>query len=150
VRSSHGCGRATCASVARTLLALFALVAPLQRPPGFAGYPAAAEVALWRHAPLSRSLWQLLYCHDMTMYVEINRLRAAELSDARAITSVVEAAYRHYVPRLGSPPRPMLDDYEQVIARSQVTVALDRSAIIGVIVLDRNARGFFIDTRWST
>lgn len=37
--------------------------------------------------------------------------RAAKLSDAPAIGSLVELAYGHYVERIGFSPRPMEDDY---------------------------------------
>jgi ribosomal protein S18 acetylase RimI-like enzyme len=72
-------------------------------------------------------------------------LRAAEVSDAPAITSLVELAYGHYVERIGFPPRPMQDDYTEVMKSSQVTVAEDQTAIVGVIVLNTDAEGFFID-----
>jgi ribosomal protein S18 acetylase RimI-like enzyme len=71
--------------------------------------------------------------------------RAARDSDAPAIASLVEAAYGHYVERIGFPPRPMQDDYTQVIGNSEVTVAEDEAAIIGVIVLSTDEEGFFID-----
>ena len=72
-------------------------------------------------------------------------LRRARIADAPAITSLVQLAYGHYVGRIGFPPRPMEDDYTEVIASSQVTVAEDHAAIAGVIVLNTDAEGFFID-----
>jgi ribosomal protein S18 acetylase RimI-like enzyme len=72
-------------------------------------------------------------------------LRAAEPSDAPAIASLVALAYGHYVERIGFPPRPMQDDYTEVIKSSQVTVAEDQEAIVGVIVLNADDEGFFID-----
>lgn len=72
-------------------------------------------------------------------------LRAAKASDAPAIASLVELAYGHYVERIGFAPRPMQDDYTQVIRSSQVTIAEDQAAIIGVIVLNADPEGFFID-----
>ena len=72
-------------------------------------------------------------------------MRTATAADAPAISLLVDAAYRHYVERIGFPPRPMQDDYTQVIRKAQVTVAEDDAAIIGVIVLGVDAEGFFID-----
>ena len=72
-------------------------------------------------------------------------LRAAKASDAPAIASLVELAYGHYVERIGFPPHPMQDDYTQVIRTSQVTVSEDQAAIVGVIVLNTDDEGFFID-----
>jgi N-acetylglutamate synthase-like GNAT family acetyltransferase len=72
-------------------------------------------------------------------------LRAAKASDAPAIASLVELAYGHYVERIGFLPRPMLDDYTQVIRKNRVTVAEAHAAIVGVIVLNNDDEGFFID-----
>jgi ribosomal protein S18 acetylase RimI-like enzyme len=72
-------------------------------------------------------------------------LRTAKASDAPAIASLVELAYGHYVERIGFAPRPMQDDYTKVIRRAQVTVAERQGAIIGVIVLNADDEGFFID-----
>lgn len=35
-------------------------------------------------------------------------VRKAKPSDAAAMKRCVEAAYRHYIPRMGKPPGPML------------------------------------------
>lgn len=72
-------------------------------------------------------------------------LRPATSSDAPAVAALVKAAYTHYVERIGFPPRPMQDDYAQVIRRSHVTIAEDQATVVGVIVLDTDDEGFFID-----
>jgi ribosomal protein S18 acetylase RimI-like enzyme len=72
-------------------------------------------------------------------------LRRAHAEDAQAVASLVGAAYGHYVDRIGFPPRPMTDDYTQVIRSKQVTVAETETAIVGVIVLGADDEGFFID-----
>jgi ribosomal protein S18 acetylase RimI-like enzyme len=72
-------------------------------------------------------------------------LRRAHTADAPAVAALVDAAYRHYVERIGFPPRPMLDDYVQVIRDMQVTVAESRAIVLGVIVLNSNKKGFVID-----
>lgn len=61
------------------------------------------------------------------------------------MTELVEAAYGHYVERLGMRPRPMTDDYAAVIQRAQVTVLESEAAIVGVIVLAVTEEGLVID-----
>jgi ribosomal protein S18 acetylase RimI-like enzyme len=61
------------------------------------------------------------------------------------VAELVDAAYGHYVERLGGPPRPMTDDYEEVIRTRQVTVAERDGAVAGVIVLAVTDEGFLID-----
>jgi GNAT superfamily N-acetyltransferase len=72
-------------------------------------------------------------------------LRPAEDDDASRIAALVDASYRPYIDRIGFPPRPMLDDYTQVIRHSRVTVAETQAALVGVIVLNTDNEGFFID-----
>lgn len=64
-------------------------------------------------------------------------LRRAEPADVEAITGLVQAAYSPYIARIGKPPAPMLDDYRQVIADSEVHVALQGERVAGVLVLER-------------
>jgi ribosomal protein S18 acetylase RimI-like enzyme len=61
------------------------------------------------------------------------------------VAELVAAAYGHYVERLGRPPRPMTDDYEEIIRTRQVTVAERGGAIVGVVVLAVTDEGFLID-----
>jgi ribosomal protein S18 acetylase RimI-like enzyme len=72
-------------------------------------------------------------------------LRPAEDEDAPTIAALVDTAYRPYIDRIGFPPRPMLDDYTQVIRHARVTVAETQAGIAGVIVLNADDEGFFID-----
>jgi GNAT superfamily N-acetyltransferase len=72
-------------------------------------------------------------------------LRSAEQADASKVDALVDAAYGHYVERIGMLPRPMTDDYGQVIASRQVTVAEIHGTIVGVIVLTVDEEGFLID-----
>ena len=46
------------------------------------------------------------------------RLRPATDEDVPRLTELVHAAYGHYVERIGGPPRPLTDDYAEVV-RSQ-------------------------------
>jgi hypothetical protein len=55
--------------------------------------------------------------------------------NAEAVAACVGAAYPHYIERIGKPPRPMLEDYAQVIRRHQVALAEINGAIVGVLVL---------------
>jgi ribosomal protein S18 acetylase RimI-like enzyme len=72
-------------------------------------------------------------------------LRPAEPTDAPAVAELVNAAYGHYVARIGRPPGPMNADYAQVLRDAAVTVAVDGSAIVGVLVLAETEDGFTIE-----
>ena len=63
------------------------------------------------------------------------KLRRAAPTDAPALASCVEAAYHHYIARIGQPPGPMRADYAEVIARHQVWVVEAERQIIGGLVL---------------
>jgi ribosomal protein S18 acetylase RimI-like enzyme len=72
-------------------------------------------------------------------------LRPATLADVGGLTELVHAAYAHYVERLGGPPRPMTDDYAEVVRTHWVTVAERGGAIAGVVVLGVDDEGFFVN-----
>ncbi len=72
-------------------------------------------------------------------------LRTATGADAAKVTALVNAAYGHYVERIGMVPRPMTDDYAEVIKNHRVTLAESNQAILGVIVLTVTDEGFLID-----
>jgi ribosomal protein S18 acetylase RimI-like enzyme len=72
-------------------------------------------------------------------------IRPARGADAQAIAACVDAAYRHYVVRIGKAPGPMLEDYAQVVARCQVSVAERDGVIVGVLVLAVTPEGFLLD-----
>lgn len=73
------------------------------------------------------------------------RFRRAISSDAPAITELVDAAYRHYVDRLGMLPGPMTEDYADVIATRQTTVAEIFGLTVGVLVLNGSTGQFVIE-----
>ena len=73
------------------------------------------------------------------------RLRPATESDVPSVAGLVKAAYRHYVERIGMLPRPMTDDYVEVIENRRVTVAESEGTIVWVIVLAIDNEGFFVD-----
>jgi ribosomal protein S18 acetylase RimI-like enzyme len=73
------------------------------------------------------------------------RLRPARETDVPRLAELVQAAYGHYVERIGGPPRPMTDDYAEVVRSFDVTVAERRGGIVGLIVLGVGDEGFLID-----
>jgi ribosomal protein S18 acetylase RimI-like enzyme len=73
------------------------------------------------------------------------RLRPATAEDAGELAALVDAAYRHYVDRIGRPPGPMTEDYSEVVRTRQVTVAEDGGEIVGLVVTGRTDDGFAID-----
>jgi N-acetylglutamate synthase-like GNAT family acetyltransferase len=71
--------------------------------------------------------------------------RSAEATDAARVAELVDAAYRHYVERIGMLPGPMTDDYAEVIGNRQVTVAEHHGTIVGIIALSVTDEGFLVD-----
>jgi ribosomal protein S18 acetylase RimI-like enzyme len=71
--------------------------------------------------------------------------RPATGADVSKVAALVNAAYGHYVERIGMLPRPMTDDYAEVIANRRVNVAESYGNIVGVIVLTVDDEGFLID-----
>ncbi len=72
-------------------------------------------------------------------------LRPAIGADVQQVSALVNAAYGHYVERIGMLPRPMTEDYAEVIASRRATVAESHGTIVGVIVLTVDDEGFLID-----
>ncbi len=62
-------------------------------------------------------------------------MRKAKAADLPAIHVIVQKAYSRYIPRLGRPPGPMLDDYDQLIRDGHVWVAERSGTVVGVLVL---------------
>ena len=71
--------------------------------------------------------------------------RPAAAPDASKVAELVDAAYGHYVERIGVLPGPMTDDYAEVIGTHRVTVAEQHGAVVGVIVLALTDEGFLVD-----
>jgi GNAT superfamily N-acetyltransferase len=61
------------------------------------------------------------------------------------VSACVNAAYRHYIERIGRPPGPMTDDYAEVIRERRVTVAESAGRIVGVLVLALTPDGFLLE-----
>lgn len=75
-------------------------------------------------------------------------LRPATQPDAEAVRACVTAAFEHYIPRIGKPPGPMLQDFEAQVAAGHVWIALvdDDAKPAGIIIQYENGGGFYIDT----
>jgi ribosomal protein S18 acetylase RimI-like enzyme len=73
------------------------------------------------------------------------RLRRATDADVPRLTELVQAAYGHYVERIGGAPRPLTDDYAAVVREHDVTVAERDGEIAGLIVLAAGDEGFVVD-----
>ena len=71
-------------------------------------------------------------------------VRPASVDDAPQILACVDAAYRHYIERLGKKPAPMLEDYAEAIRLHQVHVAEQGSRVVGALVLMITAEGFLL------
>lgn len=72
-------------------------------------------------------------------------LRPATIADVPRLTELAQAAYGHYVERIGGRPRPMTDDYADVVRRHRVTVAERDGRIAGMVVLEIGADGVVVD-----
>ncbi len=72
-------------------------------------------------------------------------IRPARLADAPAIAECVDAAFRHYIDRIGKPPGPMMDDYKEVVLQHRVLLMIDQTNIVGVLVLIREAASLLLD-----
>jgi GNAT superfamily N-acetyltransferase len=72
-------------------------------------------------------------------------IRPAQVDEAQQVRDVVLAAYQHYVPIIGRPPAPMLDDYASRIVAGQVWVLVREDALAGVLVLEDGPDCFLLD-----
>ena len=79
--------------------------------------------------------------HDIGAY----SFRPAHPDDARQLADLVDAAYGHYVERIGMVPGPMTDDYDRVIRDADVRLAERDGNIVGILVLDVTDEGFVIE-----
>jgi ribosomal protein S18 acetylase RimI-like enzyme len=71
--------------------------------------------------------------------------RSAMSTDSRALAGLVDAAYGHYVDRIGMVPRPMTQNYAEVITARQVTIAEVSGSAVGVLVVNAADGQFVID-----
>lgn len=73
------------------------------------------------------------------------RLRRASPADAEAITRLVDAAYRGYIPLLGRTPMPMLTDFRSAIGSHPVFVLEGDDGIAAVLELEDRGDHLWID-----
>ena len=62
-------------------------------------------------------------------------IRKAEPSEAETIAAITDAAYTKYISRIGRKPRPMTENYHQVVAEHPVWVLTLVERAVGVLVL---------------
>ena len=66
-------------------------------------------------------------------------VRAAQPGDVPAIESLVREAYEPYIPRIGSRPRPLDDDYGAIVAAGGARVVERDGRIVALLVTTRHA-----------
>ena len=74
-----------------------------------------------------------------------NELRIATADDQPAVEAIVEAAYKHYIARIGQKPRPMLDDYGALISAGRVHVMEVDGEPKGILVLISEPEAMLLD-----
>lgn len=62
-------------------------------------------------------------------------IRPATSEDRVAIEAIVRAAYAVYIPRMGKPPGPMLDDYAALIAAGSVSVIEESDGSLAALIV---------------
>lgn len=72
-------------------------------------------------------------------------IRRAEPEDVPAIRALVDAAYARYVPLIGKPPGPMLDNYEKRIRDDLVYLFEAGEGLAAVLVLIEKAGYMLLD-----
>jgi GNAT superfamily N-acetyltransferase len=63
------------------------------------------------------------------------RIRLAIAADVPVVARIVDDAYPQYIPRIGRPPQPMLDDHAARVSDGVVWVIEEGDTIGGVVVL---------------
>ena len=72
-------------------------------------------------------------------------IRRAKPEDVPAIRALVDAAYARYVPLIGKPPGPMLDDYEKHIREDWVYLFETGEGLATILVLIEKADHILLD-----
>lgn len=63
------------------------------------------------------------------------RIIQANISEVSLIESIVKEAYEKYIPIIGRPPFPLIDDYEKLISDNKVHVIFFKDIIVGICVI---------------
>jgi GNAT superfamily N-acetyltransferase len=72
-------------------------------------------------------------------------IRPATEPDTDAVTAIAQAAFEHYIPRIGLPPVPMLVDYAAAIGSGTVWVATDDDGVTGFVLLKDEPDALLLD-----
>jgi ribosomal protein S18 acetylase RimI-like enzyme len=72
-------------------------------------------------------------------------LRDASSADVPAIKDLVDATYARWIERIGGTPRPMTDDYAQVVSDWVVTLAERDGKLAGILVRGPADEGFVLE-----
>lgn len=70
-------------------------------------------------------------------------IRAAVAADVPAVKAVTDAAYHHYIERIGVVPKPMEADHAANVAAGRVFVTGD--PVIGLVVLEERTDHLYLD-----
>ncbi|MFF1545757.1 GNAT family N-acetyltransferase [Streptomyces sp. NPDC058291] len=76
-------------------------------------------------------------------------IRPATAADVPAVKAVTDAAYTHYIERIGLVPRPMEADHAANVAAGKVFVTGDPgggAAVVGLVVVEAFADHLFLDS----
>ncbi|MFI9153454.1 GNAT family N-acetyltransferase [Streptomyces sp. NPDC053367] len=71
-------------------------------------------------------------------------IRPAQAADTAAVKAVTDAAYHHYIARIGVVPQPMEADHAADVAAGRVFVTGE--PVVGVVVLDAYDDHLFLDS----
>ena len=66
-------------------------------------------------------------------------VRPAVAADGDRMVQVAQAAYQHYVRRIGRPPAPMTADYARIAGSGAAWVAEQHGHLVGFVVLELHA-----------
>ncbi|MFF7280132.1 GNAT family N-acetyltransferase [Streptomyces griseorubiginosus] len=70
-------------------------------------------------------------------------IRPAGTADVPAVKAVTDAAYEHYIERIGLVPQPMRRDHAANVAAGQVYVTGD--PVVGLVVIEERADHLYLD-----
>ena len=70
-------------------------------------------------------------------------IRPADAADVPAVKAVTDAAYEHYIERIGQVPQPMERDHAANVAAGRVFVTGD--PVIGLVVVERYPDHLYLD-----
>ena len=62
-------------------------------------------------------------------------IRRARAEDRETVEAIVREAYSIYIPRMGKPPGPMLDDYGKLIVDGAVSVLQAHDGVVAAILV---------------